>query len=216
MLLEALWKDGKIDESISAPASTSHRLTSIRCTPVCCPSRRPRAKQCHHMTFRVALTADASVLLAALRESLATTFGDHGLGSALASLQGARLSMRQPATWLPASQAAAHTSEPDQVTLNMASMRAESLLSRRTALQIGPPVWRCVARSEVLQPVHRTSGGALRRGAAPQRVGRSHIADRGPPAGRHRTARAAHRCVGSTGTLASFEVAISSCPQEHR
>ena len=31
------------------------------------------------------------MILAALRESLATTFGDHGLGSALASLQGALL-----------------------------------------------------------------------------------------------------------------------------
>ena len=41
--------------------------------------------------------ADASVLLAALRESLATTFGDFGLGSALASLQGGRLSTHLPA-----------------------------------------------------------------------------------------------------------------------
>ena len=40
---------------------------------------------------------DASVLLTALRESLATTFGNYGLGSALASLQGAQRCMHPAA-----------------------------------------------------------------------------------------------------------------------
>ena len=54
---------------------------------------RPRHTVSHAKSRPCAVVspADASVLLTALRESLATTFGDHGLGSAFASLQGARL-----------------------------------------------------------------------------------------------------------------------------
>ena len=100
LLLEALWKDGKIDESISAPASVATMPASApSCShlPATCP---PCAQPYGTETFRVG--TDASVLLAALRESLATTFGDFGLGSALASLQGARLSRHPPCSSIDA------------------------------------------------------------------------------------------------------------------
>ena len=105
LLFELVWKDGKLDDSISEQGKGAARLRAMayrRCQPAgkrgrqqcCLPSqmaaghhacagRRPTAAPpgAH-------LCADEAVLLAVFRDSLQQNFGDHGLGCALASLQG--------------------------------------------------------------------------------------------------------------------------------
>ena len=91
LLFELAWKDGKFDDSISELPRPVACLSSVKgptaapstvacMPPVPTPPRPPPPA--------AAVPADEAVLLAAFRDSLRQNFGDHGLGTALASFQG--------------------------------------------------------------------------------------------------------------------------------
>jgi hypothetical protein len=69
-----------------------HAAPGVHASPVDQPPparRRRRRRRTHRRTRR--MPADEAVLLGAFRDSLQLHFGDHGLGSALASFQGASM-----------------------------------------------------------------------------------------------------------------------------
>jgi hypothetical protein len=72
-LMELLWRDGRVDDSVGALRSMPCAVIAA-CMTRCC--------------------AGEAVLLAAFRESLQLNFGDAALGAALASLQGAAAAAR--------------------------------------------------------------------------------------------------------------------------
>jgi hypothetical protein len=76
LLLELLWRDGRVDDTLGAPRNASSCLVAA-CRTCCAALTHVRC-------------SGASELLAAIRESLQLNFGDAALGAALASLQGAR------------------------------------------------------------------------------------------------------------------------------
>lgn len=79
LLFELLWKDGKLDDSIS------ERVRGCRSRAAACATVAARHNAPSSCVFE---TAGEGVLLGAFRDSLQQNFGDHGLGTALASLQG--------------------------------------------------------------------------------------------------------------------------------
>ena len=70
LVFQLVWKDNRLDESLS-------ELKAFMASGVCqlCPADTQRA-------------VDESNLLTTFRELVGQNFGDHGLGQALASLQG--------------------------------------------------------------------------------------------------------------------------------
>lgn len=85
MVFELMWKDGKVDETISASNTCSKEFLEPRKACMRCAALPPL-----HSTA-VMPPADEGVLLSVVRESIQQNFGDYGLGSALASFQGGAL-----------------------------------------------------------------------------------------------------------------------------
>ena len=107
LLFELVWKDGKLDDSISERGGSSLALRRSYCVLGNLVRKEPSLLLL--MSGKVAawscpctacsplppcpcgpVRAAEAGLLGAFRDSLQQNFGDHGLGCALASLQGAQ------------------------------------------------------------------------------------------------------------------------------